>query len=153
MVRRPKATESLIRRSPGKYSGAFFIEILCIDKTYIFVENNSMADYIETNCFAYLDTISDLQAKIAAINVIINNNISLIGQQILNQAGGTAIYEMDDGQVRIKVNYRSLKEITDTNTALEKMLAIYTARLNGRGTVLRDKSTFRIGWPGGSWGW
>jgi hypothetical protein len=112
-----------------------------------------MADYIELNCFAYLDTITDLQAKIAAINVIINNNISLIGQQIISQSGGTAMYEMDDGQVRIRVNYRSTQELINQNAGLEKMIAMYTARLNGRGTVLRDKSTFRVGWPGGPWGW
>lgn len=127
----------------------FYFELLF----RIFVKNFSMADFIEINCFAYLDTVTDLQAKIAAINIIINNNISLIGQQVLGQAGGTAMYEMDDGQIRIRVNYRSVQELINMNTGLEKMISMYTARLNGRGTVLRDKSTFRVGWPGGLLGW
>lgn len=111
-----------------------------------------MADYIEYgNCFAYLNSLTDLQAKIAAIDIIINNNIALIGAQTLAQAGSTNMYELDDGQVRIKVIYRSVKEIIEINTALETMKQLYINRLNGRTVQLRDKSTYR-GW-GYPFGW
>lgn len=112
-----------------------------------------MADYIIYNdCFAYLASRSGLQAKIAAIELIIENNISLIGTQIIGQSGSTNMYELDDGQVRIKVSYTSTKEIVDTNTALEKMQQMYVNRLNGRRVVLRDASTFKGGYGYGGCG-
>lgn len=108
-----------------------------------------MANYIEYDCFAYIASIADLQAKIAAIDVVINNNIALMGQQTAGQAGGTNMYELDDGQIRIKVIYRSVKEILDINTGLERMQQMYINRLGGRRVVLRDASTFRgYGWGG-----
>lgn len=106
-----------------------------------------MANYIEfDNCFAYVASFTDLQDKITAINTIINNNIDLIGRNVLAVSGNVQMYELDDGQVRIKTIYRSTKEIVADNTALETMLQLYINRLNGRSTVLRDKSTFRS-WP------
>lgn len=108
-----------------------------------------MANYIEYDCFAYIASREGLQARIAAIDVIIENNIILMGQQTLGQAGGTNMYELDDGQVRIKVIYKSVNEILAINTALEKMQQMYINRLNGRSSVLRDKRTFRgYGWGG-----
>ena len=108
-----------------------------------------MANYIEYDCFAYIASRTSLADRIAAIDVIIDNNILLMGQQTLGQAGGTNMYELDDGQVRIKVIYRSVNEILSINTALERMQQMYIARLNGRATVLRDKRTFRgYGWGG-----
>jgi len=108
-----------------------------------------MANYIEYDCFAYIASIADLQAKIAAIDVVINNNIALMGQQTTAQAGGTSMYELDDGQIRIKVIYRSVNDLLNINTGLERMQQMYIRRLNGSAVVLRDKRTFRGGWWGG----
>lgn len=87
-----------------------------------------------------------MQAKIDAIEVVIENNILLMGSQTLAQAGGTNMYELDDGQVRIKVIYKSVNEILAINTGLERMQQMYINRLNGRVTQLRDKRTFRNAW-------
>ena len=112
-----------------------------------------MADYIfDGDCFGYIASRTSLQAKIAAIDVIIENNIMLMGSQTLAQAGGTNMYELDDGQVRIKVIYRSVNDILATNAGLEKMQQMYINRLNGRRVVLRDASTFRGGWGYGGCG-
>lgn len=108
-----------------------------------------MADYIfEGDCFAYVASRTSLQAKIAAIDIIIDNNILLMGAQTLAVAGGTNMYELDDGQVRIKVIYRSVNDILAINKGLEAMQQMYINRLNGRRVVLRDASTFRWGWGG-----
>lgn len=126
------------------------IEPLFITKKHIFVEKNQMANYIEYDCFAYIASLSTMQARIAAIDVVIDNNIILMGQQTASQAGGTNMYELDDGQIRIKVIYRSVKEILAINIGLEQMQQMYIRRLNGSATVLRDKRTFRGGlWGGG----
>ncbi len=107
-----------------------------------------MADYaIFNDCLAYIQSRVDLKAKIIAIDAIIQTTEDLILQQVLSQAGGTAMYELDDGQVRIKVNYRSIAELTKTMTDLETVKQRYLNRLNGRRMVLRDASTFR-GWGG-----
>ncbi len=108
-----------------------------------------MANYIEYDCFAYIASRTGLQARIAAIDIIIDNNIILMGQQTTSKAGGTGMYELDDGQIRIKVTYRSVKEILAINTGLEQMQQMYIRRLNGSLTVLRDKRTFRGGFYGG----
>lgn len=109
-----------------------------------------MANYILKDCLAYVASASSLQAKIDAIETIILNNIALIGANTVGQAGGTNMYELDDGQIRIKVIYRSNKELLETNTALEAMQQMYIQRLDGRVTILRDKSTYRrgFGWGG-----
>lgn len=108
-----------------------------------------MANYIEYDCFAYIASIASLQAKIAAIDIIIDNNIILMGQQTTAQAGGTNMYELDDGQIRIKVIYKSVSEILTINTGLERMQQMYIRRLNGSAVTLRDKRTFRGGFYGG----
>lgn len=110
-----------------------------------------MANYIEYDCMSYIASRTSLQAKIAAIDVVIENNILLMGSQTLGQAGGTNMYELDDGQVRIKVIYKSVNEILAINTGLERMQQMYINRLNGRSVTLRDVRTFRGGW-GSGWG-
>ena len=110
-----------------------------------------MANYIEYDCLAYIESRVDLKAKIIAIDNIINATETLLLQQTLSAAGGTAMYELDDGQVRIKVNYRSIDELSKTMTGLEVIKQRYINRLNGRSVTLRDKSTFRGPW-GYGWG-
>jgi len=110
-----------------------------------------MANYIEYDCMSYIASRQGLQAKIDAIEVVILNNIALMGSQTISQSGGTNMYELDDGQVRIKVIYKSVKEILEINTGLERMQQMYINRLNGRSVTLRDARTFRGGW-GIGWG-
>lgn len=115
-----------------------------------------MANYIEYDPNAYIASFTDLQAKIIAINVIINNNIALIGTVIdqTNGMGATVkMYELDDGQVRIKTNYQSVSDIIAANHGLETMKNLYIRQLNGSSVTLRDKSTFNRGWGGGYFGW
>jgi hypothetical protein len=97
--------------------------------------------------YNYLDSIKETYDRIIAIDALIEKNILAIGAALDGPGAGIAMYELDDGQVRIKTNYRSTTDIINANTALEKMKQLYVNRLNGRTTILRDKSTFR-GWGG-----
>lgn len=108
-----------------------------------------MANYIEYDCFAYIESRSGLQERIIAIDNIILANEDLMLKQVLTQSGGTAMYELDDGQIRIKVNYRSMEDLIKTMNGLEAIKQRYIRRLNGSAVVLRDKRTIRGGWWGG----
>lgn len=100
-----------------------------------------------SSVYNYLDSISSTYDRILAIDALIDKNILVIGAALDGGTAGISMYELDDGQVRIKTNYTSTTELIAANTALEKMKQLYVNRLNGRTTVLRDKSTFR-GWGG-----
>jgi|GEM_PF-1127288 len=105
-----------------------------------------MCGYTEYTANNYIETRCDLRAKIVAIDAIIAANEDLMLKQALSDSGGTAMYELDDGQIRIKVGYRSLKELTAAMDALEVVKQRYINRLNGRTTKLRGLSTLRGGY-------
>ena len=111
-----------------------------------------MCGYTEYTINNYVESKCDLRAKIAAIDAIITANQSLMLQTALSQAGGTAMYELDDGQVRIKVAYRSLDELVKTMESLEKVKNNYINQLNGRTTKLRGLTTLRGGYGYGGCG-
>jgi hypothetical protein len=110
-----------------------------------------MCGFTEYTPNEYIASKCSLREKIAAIDVIIMNNIALIGNAVSGSTAGTAMYELDDGQVRIKVSYDTTNSIIAANTALEKMQQMYINRLNGRTTVLRSKSTLRGGYGYGGY--
>lgn len=102
--------------------------------------------YIESKCTAL--------ERIAAIDMIIWNNLTLISKLMTDPNGGGAVYqsyELNDGQVHIKTSYRSLNELIQVNKGLETLKQLYIQQANGRATVLRPKSTLRF--PLGGWHW
>lgn len=92
---------------------------------------------------AYLDTATSADARIKMIDILIDKNIAQIGTQLDGIGGGIGMYELDDGQVRIKVNYKSIEDIAKANNALETMKQLYLNRMNGRTVTLRNISTYR----------
>ena len=88
----------------------------------------------------YIQSKSELYDKICAINALIDamilNSIDWIS------TGGTASYSMDDGQMKVTTNYRSIEEITMGIFSLEKTLQMYTNRYNGNLVVLRGKLNY-----------
>jgi hypothetical protein len=83
--------------------------------------------------------------KIAALEKIEMQLLNSMLDASAGQAVNTSMYELDDGQVRIKVGYRSVVEIDNALTAIRTNKNYYINQLNGRTTVLRDRSTYR-GW-------
>lgn len=96
-----------------------------------------MADYtIKT----YLQSASSLQDKIKAINALID----AIDDAALENIGdsGTASYRLDDGQMNINTEFRSIEDIQKGILLLEQRKQRYINRLCGRTVVFRGKSNF-----------
>ena len=85
----------------------------------------------------YIQSCSTLKSKIAAIDNLIDAMIINAAEAIDNS--GTASYSMDDGQMKVTTNYRSVEEISLGIKHLEKIKQLYVNRLNGSITVLRGR--------------
>jgi hypothetical protein len=105
--------------------------------------------YPEYTIADYLDSKDDIAAKIAAIDVIIAASLTLLANTVSGIGGNIEMYELDDGQVKIKTNYRSIDQVTEGITGLRKLRNVYKGELRGRASVLQDKRTFRG--SGGTW--
>lgn len=83
----------------------------------------------------YIESRESLDAKIAAINALIDamllNTIDTIDDS------GTMSYSMDDGQMKVTTQYRSTTDITKGIRSLERLKQIYISRRDGSITVLR----------------
>lgn len=93
----------------------------------------------------YLETKESLLAKVQALDVLIEKTMALTLDTGNGLGGNISTYELDDGQVRIKTGYRSMKEVSDGIFALEKLQQMYLNRLNGRKTVLVDRKVLQRG--------
>ena len=85
----------------------------------------------------YIQSKSDLDSKICAIEALIDQMIVNAVEAIGNS--GTASYSLDDGQMKVTTNYRSVDEITSGIKNLEKIKNIYVNRRNGSAVVLRGR--------------
>lgn len=85
----------------------------------------------------YIQSKTDLNSKICAIEALIDQMLVNAVEAIGNS--GTASYSMDDGQMKVTTNYRSVDEITSGVKNLEKIKQIYVNRRNGHTVVLRGR--------------
>jgi len=83
----------------------------------------------------YIESKSSLLAKIQSID----NLISVMELKILDVSESAAYdeYQMDDGQMKVRTKYRSVKDVMAGITGLEQLKQRYVNRYNGRITVLR----------------
>jgi hypothetical protein len=88
----------------------------------------------------YIQSKESLDAKIAAIELLIDDMIVSMAEGIGNS--GTASYSIDDGQMKVMTQYRSVNEIANGVRALEKTLQMYMNRRNGSVTILRGKLNY-----------
>ncbi len=91
----------------------------------------------------YIESKQALADKIAAIDAIIEAMENTQLDTAMGAGGGIAMYELDDGHVRIKTTYRGVAEIQTAIDLLEKRKIKFQNRLQGRATVLMDKSVLR----------
>jgi hypothetical protein len=91
----------------------------------------------------YWQSKSSIADQIAAID----NLQTLLSTALLDFFSGTAVgtqsYELDDGQVRIKTAFRSMKEIEIAIQLLRIEKNKLINNFNGRTLVLQDKRNFR----------
>lgn len=95
----------------------------------------TLTGYIESKC--------DLSAKIDAMEVI---ESAMLANILALELGGTAVqtmYELDDGQIRIKTGFQTVKQLIEGLDGLRRVKNIYINKFNGRTFVLQDKRTFR----------
>ena len=95
---------------------------------------------MECNTKEYIQSKTTLNAKIIAIEALIDTMLLSSIEAIENS--GTASYSMDDGQMKVMTQYRSMAEVTAGVLALEKLLQIYINRRNGNVTVLRSRLNY-----------
>lgn len=84
----------------------------------------------------YIESKSDLITKITAIN----NLIDAMELKMLDVTVSAEFdeYQLDDGQMKIRTKYRSVKDVTDGILGLEKIKQRYINRHNGRTSVFRS---------------
>lgn len=85
----------------------------------------------------YIQSKASLTAKIIAIEALIDAMLLSSIEAIENS--GTASYSMDDGQMKVMTQYRSMSEVTAGIKELEKIKQIYVNRRNGNVTILRGR--------------
>jgi hypothetical protein len=88
----------------------------------------------------YIDSCTTLQAKITAIDQIIDALLSVAAKS----AAGDNIseYSLNDGQTQIRTVYKGADQVTESIQKFEKLKQLYVNRLNGRAIRLVDAKNF-----------
>jgi len=83
----------------------------------------------------YFECKSKLIGKIATYDLLIEG----LEQAILEStvSGHLVQYELDDGQMKVRSNFRKISDLVDAMTGLQKLRQGYINRYNGRITVLK----------------
>jgi len=84
----------------------------------------------------YIECRSTLIDKISAIDAL----ISAMELKLVDVTESTTFdeYELNDGQMKVRTKYRSVKDVMAGLTGLEQLKQRYVNRLNGRRTILRS---------------
>jgi conjugal transfer/entry exclusion protein len=88
----------------------------------------------------YITSRASNKAKIEAIELLIDSMYDKMIDAI--DDSGTASYTLDDGQMKISTEFRSLDQIIKGIQALETQLQMYINRYNGRITILRGRLNY-----------
>lgn len=88
----------------------------------------------------YVQSFDSMEAKINSLDKLID----LMYDKMLDAIGdsGVAEYQLDDGQMRIRTQYRSMDDILKGIKALETQRQMYINRYNGRSTILRGRLNY-----------
>jgi hypothetical protein len=95
----------------------------------------SITGYIESKC--------EIADKIIACDALINLFMASMLDSFSSVSAGTQMYELDDGQVRIKTSFRSMTDIKTALFLLRTEKNKYINQYNGRTFVAQDKRNFR----------
>lgn len=91
----------------------------------------------------YLESLQTMYDRMQALDALIDQAILKMADNINGAPANISYYELDDGQVRIKTNYRSMEDLAKGLKALETMKNMYLNRAHGRVSVLQDRRTIR----------
>lgn len=91
----------------------------------------------------YIQCKQGTAARLEAVELCIDNAILLLASTTTGMGGNVLEFQLDDSMVKQKVIYRSIAEITESITALNRMKNLYINQLRGRQMILKDIRTFR----------
>jgi len=100
-----------------------------------------MTEYKKVSTF--LESFPTMVQRMQALDALIDQAILKMADNIDGAPANISYYEHDDGQVRIKTNYRSMDDLAKGIKALESLKIMYLSRLRGRVTTLIDKHCLR----------
>jgi hypothetical protein len=104
--------------------------------------------YIECTPKEYIRSKQTLDGRIVAIELLIDKmlldtvDIAAGTSPDWVENAGTASYMMDDGQMKVSTQYRSLAEVAKGIAELEKILQMFMNQRNGRAVVLRGRLNY-----------
>lgn len=99
-----------------------------------------MAEVIFESIADYLGTCQGLDAKISALETIIEQ--LLVTSAKAAERGHLDEYWFDDGHVKIRTKYRSVADVARAITEYDKLLQMYINRRTGRMVRRMDSSNF-----------
>lgn len=97
---------------------------------------------IYDSCKKYLQSATTLEAKISAIDAIIDA-LTLSAIDIANGGDQVNEYQLNDGQTIIREVYRGTQRIAAAINAFEAIKQRYVSRYNGRVKRMIDSKSFR----------
>lgn len=100
-----------------------------------------MSTQIYNDFGIYVDEASDYVTKIERIDAVIVAMEDSLLKAAVNQH--ITEYMLDDGQTKIRTEYRNVEEISESIRGLERVRQIYINRLNKRIVNYRDAKSLR----------
>lgn len=82
----------------------------------------------------YFECKSKLIGKIATYDILIESMEKALLEGTLS--GHLIQYELDDGQMKVRAQYRNVNDMAKALSGLEKIRQMYVNRYNGRGVRL-----------------
>lgn len=89
---------------------------------------------------SYVESCTTVRAKITAIDVLID--AMMLKMVDIIDTSEAVSYRLDDGQMNINTEFRSVEDAQKGVLSLEKLKQMYINRLNGRTVVFRGRSNF-----------
>lgn len=91
----------------------------------------------------FIQSRTTTASRLEAIEICIDKAILMLGE-VFDGVGGTVQeYQVDDSQIKIKTVYRSIKQVEEQISALERMRNRYLNQLKGRAFIMKDRRTFK----------
>lgn len=86
----------------------------------------------------YVECKSKLIGKVATYDLLIESMEKAILEGAVS--GHLVQYEMDDGQMKVRAQYRNINDMASALSGLERVRQMYINRISGRSIVLRGGS-------------
>lgn len=90
----------------------------------------------------YIQSKTVLLEKIQAMEVLEAAMMASMLDLLSGSFSNIGMYELDDGQIRIKTGFQTMKQLEEGLSGLRKIKNIYINQYNGRVSVAMDKRSF-----------